>query len=433
MTNVSFSENRAIGEGCYRFTHKSGLTVYLVPKPFITDYAVLSVNFGSMHRTFSIQGKSYTAPSGVAHFLEHQLFTMPDGKDAFEMFAALGANANAYTTYSRTSYLFSCTAHFSESLEILLRMVTTPVFSEVGMRREREIIRQEIRAGDDQAPSRLYRSVMGSLFEQHAVREAICGTEKSIADITPEWLYLCHKSFYTPERMVLSLSGKMTLKEVTAVLDKVFAEETERAALCVTLPEADRFPVPRAKEDWRMAVAKPVLEIGIKDRAFPIDAESMSVRHILADMTLNAFFGQESLLFESLQKRGLLHDGFSADYADEVGCAYILIAAETASPEIVIDEVKRTLVEGCQKPPSQDVFERLKRCAYADYVRLFDSTEEIAEEILDDYFTGVPLLDVGDSILGITYEEWVSFIREVFWVENCTVSIVRPLDVSDAK
>lgn len=433
MTELSFLENAALGEKRLAFKHKSGLTVYLTPKSFITDYAVLSVKYGALDRAFTFEGKTYVPPAGVAHFLEHQLFTMPDGTDAFAAFAEVGANANAYTSYSRTSYLFTCTSHFEESLDILLRMVTTPTFTEEGVAREKEIIKQEILAGEDHPSSCLYRSTVGGLFENHPVKDGICGTVSSIGEITPDWLYLCHRAFYTPENMVLSLSGKMSSDTVSAVLDRVLATKEYAPSATRSLPMEERGPVLRQREELYMSVAKPIMEIGIKDREYPLDAIAMARRHILANIALNALFGPASDFAEEMQEKGLLHDSFSSDYADEAGCAYLLLAAETADPEAVFSRAVEIMQDAVASPPSEADFERLRTCAYADYVRLFDSTEEIAEETLDDFFTGVPLLSVADTILDLAYEEWLSFIRSVFQRDLCTISIVYPEEYKKQK
>lgn len=64
-------------------------------------------------------------PAGVAHFLEHKMFEDEDG-DAFAKFAKTGANANAFTAFDRTCYLFTATEQLDESLDVLLGMVGHP-------------------------------------------------------------------------------------------------------------------------------------------------------------------------------------------------------------------------------------------------------------------------------------------------------------------
>ncbi len=431
MTDILRFENQAIGEKNMTFRHKSGLTVWIAPKALTTDYAVLSVDYGAMHTTFRLAGEKEmrVTPSGIAHFLEHKMFDMPDGSDAFEAFAAIGANANAYTSVSRTAYLFSCTSHFEEALEILMQMVLTPVFTEAGVAREKDIIKQEILAGEDQASACLYRSVMRGLFDRHEIRRNICGTVSSIAAITPELLYLCHSAFYTPSRMVLSLSGGMSAETVSRVLDRVFdtyGDHLGKPVAEVPVVE-ERAPVIHPYEEFCMCVSKPMIELGIKDVFYPTDCDVMARRQILTDIALNAVFGSAGALYEGLHEAGLLQECFSTDYTDEPGCACALVAAETSDPATVLEVMYKAIEQARVTPPTEQEFERLRRCFYADYVRLFDSTEEIAEEMLDNFFTGVNLLDVGNIVLQVTYSEFLTLISELFKKDLCTVSVVRPL------
>ena len=145
-----------LDERCISFTHESGLDVHIIPKDFSVTYALLGVRYGSLDNLFTLDGKKYRLPKGVAHFLEHKMFENPDGEDTFLKFARTGADANAYTTFSRTAYLFSCTEQFEKSLEILLESCFTPYF-----------------------------------------------TEESINKISAELLNACHEGFYRPDNMAL--------------------------------------------------------------------------------------------------------------------------------------------------------------------------------------------------------------------------------------
>ena len=429
MNNFQCIKSALLGEESFTLKHESSLTVTVTQKPFQTAYAVLAVGYGSLDTVFTTDdGRTHKTPAGIAHFLEHKLFEMPNGTDAFEEFAALGASANAYTSASRTCYLFSCTSNFEESLEVLLRMVFTPHFTDASVRREADIIEQEFLAYEDQAPSKLYRLLMNNLFEKHGLRENICGTAESIRKITPELLYECYRAFYRPSNMVLSVSGNVSPDTVKKVLDRVLPTlsiENGEAAKSEKVDE--RGAVACTESRLSMLIARPILQIGIKDVGYREDQIFMTRRHLLMNIVMNALTGASSPLYERLQDCGLLQDKFSTDYGDEAGCAYALIAAETDEPDRVIESVYEALEKAAETPPDQREFERLRRCAYADFVRLFDSSEEIAEEMLDNFFTGVHLLDVGEIILSLTYEEFTSLIKEVFRRPYLTSAVVYPL------
>ena len=126
----------ALQESIYWHKTSKGLPVAVVPRPgFSKKLAYFVTDFGAIHTDFTLDGVHHRAPEGVAHYLEHKLFDMPD-RDVMAEFAALGANPNAFTSYDLTAYYFSCTDHFEACLKLLLEYVTTPWFTEESVQKE---------------------------------------------------------------------------------------------------------------------------------------------------------------------------------------------------------------------------------------------------------------------------------------------------------
>ena len=142
----SFREicSRRLNERVLYARHKSGLDIYIEPKPgYSSQYAIFGTKYGSIDNRFTVDGNTLTVPEGIAHYLEHKLFESENG-DAFSRYAQTGANANAYTSFDRTCYLFSSTSKFTESLEILLDFVQHPYFTEQTVKKEQGILLIEI-------------------------------------------------------------------------------------------------------------------------------------------------------------------------------------------------------------------------------------------------------------------------------------------------
>jgi len=134
------------------YTEIRNLKVYYIPKKgFAKSYAMLTSDFGSKDVEFSVDGgetfRRY--PEGIAHFLEHKVFEMPDGENIFNRFTELGASVNAFTNNRQTSYYFSTTDNFYENLELLVKMVMTPHLTEENVEKEKGIIAEEIAMYDD--------------------------------------------------------------------------------------------------------------------------------------------------------------------------------------------------------------------------------------------------------------------------------------------
>jgi len=108
-------------------------------------------------------------PDGIAHYLEHKLFEGKQG-DAFKLFAKTGASANAYTSFDKTAYLFSCTDNFEASLNILLDFVQSPYFTKENVEKERGIIAQEIKMYEDSPEWKSYINLLGALYQSHPVK-----------------------------------------------------------------------------------------------------------------------------------------------------------------------------------------------------------------------------------------------------------------------
>ena len=183
--------NRAFYEGLnetlYTCRMANGLTVQVVPRPgFSRKLAYFVTDFGSIHTDFLLEGKKIEAPAGIAHFLEHKMFELPD-RDVSAEFAALGANVNAFTSYDMTAYYFSCTENFLPSLRLLLEFVSTPYFTEESVSREIGIIDQEIGMNAD-SPERVFENLMQAMYRSHPIRVPILGSRESIRQITPELL-----------------------------------------------------------------------------------------------------------------------------------------------------------------------------------------------------------------------------------------------------
>ena len=199
----------AIGETLYTRTLPNGLPVFVLRKKGLRkSFAAFAARYGGADRRFRLDGRMHDTPAGIAHYLEHKMFDMPDGS-AMARLDANGASPNAFTSDAMTLYHFECTSRFDENLRELLRFVSTPYFTDESVAKEQGIIAQEIRMYEDSPDFRLYINLMRSLFEHSALRDGVAGTVESIAEITPELLYNCYRAFYRPSNMALAVVGAL--------------------------------------------------------------------------------------------------------------------------------------------------------------------------------------------------------------------------------
>ena len=411
-----------------RIDHDSGLQIYVFPKKMTSVYALFAVRYGSVDNAFAIDGEAVTVPDGIAHFLEHKLFDCENGEDAFARFSAIGADANAYTAYNRTAYLFSCTERFSEALGELLDFVTHPYFTDASVKKEQGIIAEEIRMYEDSPWERVYQNLLCALYHTHPVRKNICGTVKSIKQITPQLLYRCYETFYRPSNMALIVCGDVDEAEILATADRILPNgQTDSQDVTRVLPK-EPSDVARDRIDARMQVAKPIFSIGIKDDA-PSDDHKERLRRDLCMSLLNEIlFSQSGEFYSTLFEEGIITPSFSYGYSSAEGFAFNCISGESSTPEVVLERLKDYTARAMREGLSEEAFERCRRALYSDEIRAYDSTEEIANRLLSFVFDGSEMFSVPETLLSITREELETLMRAFYGKERYAMSVILPIE-----
>ncbi len=409
--------------------HESGLTVYVFPKRLSTTYASLTVHFGSLDSSFrfSDEDEPLTMPDGIAHFLEHKMFESEDHVDTFDKFAALGASANAYTSNEATTYLFSTAEKLDPPLSLLLDYVFHPYFTEKNVEKERGIIGQEIKMYDDAPLSRLYASMMELLYVNHGVRTNICGSVASIAEITPELLLRCHRAFYRPERMTLIVVGNVTVEDVMRTVDKALPKLPEIPPVLLEYPTEPDALYAYARE-FTMDISRPKLCIGFKDTAIPEEPEARERRAIAMNLLCDLYFGESTPFYDELYREGLISRDFSAYYESLRGCGHLLLCGSTDEPERLLAVLREKIARIAEGEETAEAdFLRIRSVHYAEYVKDFDSTEEIAAALLDAILDGTELFKTGAAIHSIAHDEIGALAREFFSQKPFAHTVISPM------
>ena len=380
MREINETLSRAAA--CEKTVLPSGLTVLARPMPgYGSVHAEYATRFGSIDRDFVLDGKPVHLPAGVAHFLEHKMFESEDG-DAFSKYAKTGANANAFTSFDQTCYVFTATRQVDESLDVLLSMVGQPYFTEATIQKEQGIIGQEIRMYDDNPDWRMLFALCSCLYENHPIRSDIAGTVESIAEITPEMLYACTDAFYDPANMVLAVAGGVTTRQVLdacarAGLDK---PRTPHKVQRIQKPEG---PLPaKTRNQFRMSVSKPCIGVGYKEAPL---GENRVRGEILCDLLGELVCGGMTPLYRRLYDEGLVNPGFGAEYLSVEGCCCILFTGESDEPEkvrtLLLEEIERIRREGVD----EELFTLCKNQMYGEMLEALESPTGAAGALVSNY------------------------------------------------
>ena len=411
------------GERCVRIDHPSGLPIFVCPKPgYQSAYAVFAVKYGSVDTAFVENGREVEVPAGIAHYLEHKLFENEDC-DAFQRYARTGASANAYTSFERTAYLFSCTERLEESLEILLDFVQRPYFTEETVKKEQGIIGQEIRMCEDSPNRRVLFNLLKALYHECPVRIDIAGTVESIAEITPELLYGCYRSFYNLHNMVLVVAGNADLEAVLRTADKVLkpapawdlrrtaAEEPVRAA--------------RSRVEEIMPVAAPLFYYGYKCPGRGTDyrpAEELAA----ADVLLELLVGRSSPLYARLLEQGLINDSFGGQYFEGPGYAAWLFGGESRDPDEVAAAIREEIGRLRRERISEEDFLMARNMVYGRLVSALNDVENCGDFLVSDYFYGREPFRLIDTAADLDIQSMYALLDDGFLPESAALSVVRP-------
>ena len=420
-----------VGETLWRDTLPNGLKLSVVTKPgFTRAVAAFTTNYGGADRRFRYGGDFIDTPAGVAHFLEHKMFDMPDGDNALSTLAANGAQPNAYTSSGVTSYHFESTENFYENLRVLLRFVSTPYFTDESVAKEQGIIGQEIRMCEDSPDYVVYDELMRCLYARHPIREAVAGTVESIAEITPETLYRCHQIFYNPGNMALSVVGDVDPEQVRAIaLELLPAEAGEVPGRDYGEPEG---PAPVARRYERaMAVSAPQMLIGVK-LAPGLTGDALLRQKLVVGAALRYLCDQSSPLFSRLYAEGLLNTDFFTDLDFAAGTATALIGGETRDPERVLREVLDAAEQAAQHGLDADRFRRVMRAGYGGRVRALSSFYDLCGSLFAADFGGYNALDAFAVSETVTAEDLRAFLAEYLTPEKAAMSVITPLPASAA-
>jgi len=414
-------KNPMIGDTLYVDTHKTGLKIVVWPQPEASSvYAVFATKYGSVYNTLPTpDGGTEEVPEGIAHYLEHKLFES-EGEDAFVRYAATGANANAYTSFDRTAYLFHATENVLPSLEILLDFVQDPYFTEETVQKEQGIIGQEIRMGEDQPGRRVFFNLLEAVYHNHPVRVDIAGTVDTIARITPELLYRCYHRYYNLHNMVLVVAGNITPDEVMTTADRLLKPCEEFIPADFPVDEPDT--VKQEYVEVSMPVASPLFYLGFKEPAKVQTALSMAGSRLLTQLMA----GRTSRLYNRLMDEGLINDQFEAEYMFGPGHNMWLFGGESSDPKrvkaILCEEIARLQAEGLD---AEEV-EACRRGAYGRLVAGLDDPTECGELIQANLIDGIEPLAELEALAKVTIEELQAQLADIN-VEACSLSVVNPL------
>ncbi|MBA2914183.1 EF-P 5-aminopentanol modification-associated protein YfmH [Limosilactobacillus frumenti] len=416
----------------YQAQLANGLAVHMIPmRNFHKTYAMFTTNFGSIDNQFiPYGGKDYIrVPDGVAHFLEHKMFEKED-HDAFDLFGQLGADSNAFTSFTQTSYLFSTTSHLHENLDVLLDFVQDPYFTAQTVAKEQGIIGQEIQMYDDDAGWRLYLGMLGNLYPHDPMHIDIAGTVDSISQITADILMKTYRTFYQPSNMNLVITGKMDPQET---LNWVTINQQRRQFDSAQKPERKNDLYDPSGHDvipfrsLTMDVARPKVMVGI--RGLPVSYTGRKLLHykLAIDLLLDVLFDDTSDNYLRLYNTEVLDDSFSYNLEMQRDFYFAYFSSDTEQMERFADEVIAILESADQQiEAARTRFVGIKNAEIGRLIGLLDSPEAQANHFGGQLFDNATLMDEITELRTISIEDLYQVAHQFIKSEGISVFQIVP-------
>lgn len=420
-------KNELLSEKYFYMKHPSGLNIYVYPKEeYSSTYAIFGTKFGSINNKFKmISGDIKEVPDGIAHYLEHKLFEGKD-TDAFSEYAKTGASANAFTSFDKTAYLFSCTDNFEESLKILLNFVQSPYFTEETVKKEQGIIGQEIKMYEDSPEWNVLFNLLNAMYHNHPVKTDIAGTVESIAKITPELLYDCYENFYSLNNMSLCIAGNVDSEKIFQIIDQDLKFRTSKNFKSESIFPEEPREVVKKYVSKNFEIASPIFNFGFKEDITNIEVNSEYLAYI--DVILYSIASKSSRMYEKLLNEELINtSSFSYEYFHGPNYASIIFSGESKDPkkvsEIITEEIKSLHKSGLDKT----MFEISKKSLYGQNISIFNSMPSIANILLDFSFSSRKFFDYITNISKANIDNANKIFDKILNPEYTSLSVVNPL------
>ena len=427
MRNIEVNVSKELGESTYITKLDNGLTVYICKKErFEKKIGLFGTKYGSLINDFVdiTTGKRIQVPDGIAHFLEHKLFEK-EGANALDLFSKMGVSSNAYTSFDQTVYFFETIDKFKESIEMLVKLIKEPYFTDENVEKEQGIIGQEINMYDDDPNFTVYFNALRAMYNNHPIRIDIAGTIDSISHITKELLYTCYKTFYSPQNMFFIVVGDVDVEETIDLIEKNI-NKYEKELL--NKSEIQKFVKDEPKEIntkeivKKMDIYMPLLCIGYKLNV--VNEYENLKRQIICEIISDLYFSKISDFYEKEYKKGIISDEISFDYEGTDNFSHVIISSSSIKIDILIQDLLEYLEEIKQKDIDESKFKLIKKkkIGYTEFSadNLNSSYRRIIEHALygEEMYSDIKILN---EITANDIKEFLSILSE----EKQVISIVR--------
>lgn len=416
---------KKLEEDVYYEKMSNGLEVFLYTKDDVyTNYVTFTTKYGSVYNDFIPIGedKIKSFPKGIAHFLEHKVFTEKEDPQPMEFFAKSGSICNAFTTFRNTTYLFYATNDLKENINYLLNYVQNIYLTDESVEKEKGIISEEIHMYEDRPAEVLFEKVRLNTLNSNPYRNSIIGTVKDIESITKDDLETCYYTFYHPSNMFMVVTGSFDPEEVMNLIRENQNNKDFKAM--------NKIVVKDFKEDDKVVKEKEIITMNtnIPKIAYTIKVPLKNIKltrrqlHLYMHILFTTLFDETSTFDEELKKEGIINNTTYISLLNTDTHLLITLVNETNKYNEFLDKLKDKLdnIEISEKD-----FNRKKKVLISNEIFAYENVENINDIIMDSIIYNNELEeDPIGLISNLSIKELLDLIKKID-MSNCTTVVVK--------
>ncbi len=412
-----------LDEVYYKEKLENGLDIIIIPKKgFSKTFAMFGTKYGSVNNDFTVDGKEYSMPEGIAHFLEHKMFDKVD-EELFEEFEKLGASLNAYTNFGSTCYHFSTTDNVHKCIAKLLNFVQDLHLTDEKVEKEKGIIDQEIQMYNDESMMKCYFNALRAMYHNHPVRIDIAGTKESVYATTKEELQICYDTFYSTLNMVVVVVGDVDAKEIYDVILENIKPDFDKVSN-ISYPKIEEpKSIKQEVIEEKMDVSNSMFGIGFKDNYIVTDKKDMIKTEASTEILLDMLLGKSNDFYFEMFNQNLIDGSYNFDYSNGSDYSYVFVSGISKDP----DKVYKKLKEHIEKfDINEEDFNRIKKKYIGENISIFDSIGKIGNYYIQYYFRDIDLFTYILEFNEVTLDDIKKRKKELFGDKQSVLSLVKP-------
>ena len=414
------------GNGEYFVVLKSGLTLLVKEK---NDTPVVSCRISV--KAGSIYEEEYLG-AGVSHYLEHVVSGGTTGirseNENKEILIKIGGASNASTSYDATTYFTDTTPeHWETAASLLFSYMTSCSFALPEILREKPVILQEFKLGENNPEKQLWHLFMSTIYTQHPVRYPIIGYQQMFESLTREDLQTYFKKRYQPHNMVIAVVGNINALDTLSKLIKLTKDFKSSNIFDIPLPEEEPQLSPRWVEQEHPAAKLTSMKIG-----FPSVTLSDNDVYPLDVLAIILGSGKTSRFYKALkdeQQLVLSSSAFNWTPAFAKGIFFFSVNLKYENINSTLDEIWNVLESIKKTGVTQEEIDRAKHKVIANHIFSNQNAAQIASNLTSSYLsTGDPHFDDNyvEKIKAVTLKDINRVAQHYFVKSKQNVAIMKP-------